>query len=314
MGVKRSAALVTLALTAGFAACILPDVDLEGRPCPCSEGFTCDEPTQTCVKPGEASATSSASIGSSTTTDTTVSGATTGTASSSGGGEGGAGGSGLGGNGGAGTSVATATSTSSNGGGGGAGGGGGCGPSQTTSVPTCGDLTDGFDDAATFAGNWSLSGASTAFVVAGSTLTITMTTSSPLVAISNPVIDVVGCGITTRLVTAPEATNIFGRISFGPAGGGSRFGLGVVQGVLQARDGDTVVAAVDHDPSTVVYLRLREEGGSLYFDTSADGVCWDMFHDLPTTETVGVTGRLGLTTAGAAMPATVVFDSYNLVP
>ena len=29
--------------------CVLPDLSLDGRPCPCTDGFVCDEATNTCV-------------------------------------------------------------------------------------------------------------------------------------------------------------------------------------------------------------------------------------------------------------------------
>lgn len=41
----RSIALVVL-----LTACVVADVDLEGKACPCAPGWTCDEPSQICVR------------------------------------------------------------------------------------------------------------------------------------------------------------------------------------------------------------------------------------------------------------------------
>jgi len=34
----------------GVSACVVPEVNLEGRPCPCTSGWVCDEDTNTCVR------------------------------------------------------------------------------------------------------------------------------------------------------------------------------------------------------------------------------------------------------------------------
>jgi len=35
------------------SACTVPEVDLDGRPCPCVDGYVCDDATNTCVADGE---------------------------------------------------------------------------------------------------------------------------------------------------------------------------------------------------------------------------------------------------------------------
>lgn len=65
----RSRLLVS-ATTATLGACILGDLSLEGRPCPCTDGYVCDEASNTCIEesttqtgpttgPGSTSATGS---------------------------------------------------------------------------------------------------------------------------------------------------------------------------------------------------------------------------------------------------------------
>jgi len=61
-------ALLGLTFVAG---CTVPNIDLEGRPCPCLGGWQCEAETQTCVREASADATStSTSTSRETTTDT----------------------------------------------------------------------------------------------------------------------------------------------------------------------------------------------------------------------------------------------------
>jgi hypothetical protein len=39
-----------LALAGAAAACSVPDLELDGKQCPCVDGWVCDEPTNTCVR------------------------------------------------------------------------------------------------------------------------------------------------------------------------------------------------------------------------------------------------------------------------
>jgi hypothetical protein len=76
------AGIVIASATAWSAAsCVLPDLDLEGRPCPCTDGYVCDTVTNTCVR-GDPTAT----------TTTSSSGGEGGSGASSAGGAGGTGG------------------------------------------------------------------------------------------------------------------------------------------------------------------------------------------------------------------------------
>jgi hypothetical protein len=59
MTVSLHAPSLSLMLALGAAACILPDLSLDGLQCPCAEGFTCDTATNTCVT-GEGGSTSTA--------------------------------------------------------------------------------------------------------------------------------------------------------------------------------------------------------------------------------------------------------------
>jgi hypothetical protein len=297
-----------------LAACILPDVDVEGRACPCADGYGCDTATNTCVK-GDATSSPASTVSTSSGL-TTTSGPQS---SGSGQGDGGTGGTGEGAGGEGGSITTTSSSTGSGGEGGeggegGAGGSGGCAADQTTNVPMCGDFFDTFDDPDQFALDWSFTGSSAAFVCAESRFTITMTSSNPLAAYAPPVFDMVDCGLTVRLLEPPTAPDVVGRLSIAPDGTPTRFSIGVVDGTLQVREGDDVVVATDYDAEAHRYLRIREAGGSLLFSTSADGLCWDEHHDVETTDTVGIVGRLVLASDEAAAAASVVFDDYCYVP
>lgn len=299
-------------------ACILPDLDLEGRPCPCAEGYGCDLTTNTCVE-GDATSGPTSSSAAGSTSQSTSAASTADVGSSSGGGEGGAGegggqgGAGEGGQGGAGTGGYGGQGGAGTGGSGGEGGAPGCPVGQTERVPACGVFVDTFDGG-DFPSGYSLTGPAASFSDENSRLTITMSTQTAYLAIPNDIFDMVGCGITVRLLAVPTGANIFARISIAPSGQQSRFSIGVIDGTLQAREGDSVEAATAYDPDVHRYLRIREEGGSLYFGTSADGVCWTEHHDVVSEDTIGLTGRLGLVSSAAALATSVEYDDYNFLP
>jgi len=309
------AGVAALGASMSLGACILPDIDLEGRACPCTEGYSCDA-ADTCVK-GDV-ANGSSSIASSVASAGEGGGppdTSSGSAKSSSAGDGGAGGDGDGGGGGAtgGEGGGGGLATTSSGTGGAGGGEGGCSPDQTTDVPMCGDFFDTFDDPVSFVEDWTFAGAATAFDVEDSRFTITMAAASPLAAFA-PGFDMVGCAITIRLLGVPDAADIYGRLSIGPQGAPSGWTMGVIEGTLQVRDGSSVVSATTYDPLVHRYLRIREEDGSLVFGTSADGVCWDEAVDIVGDDTMGVNARLALSSDGAPAVATVVFDDYNVLP
>ncbi|NUP06889.1 MAG: hypothetical protein HOW73_12625 [Polyangiaceae bacterium] len=54
---------IIVALAAFTGACVLGDIDLGGRACPCTDGFTCDVATNTCVPAGTSDTTSTSTTG-----------------------------------------------------------------------------------------------------------------------------------------------------------------------------------------------------------------------------------------------------------
>jgi len=50
MDFVRSRFSLSIIVVLGMAACVVPEVNLEGRPCPCTSGWVCDEATNTCVQ------------------------------------------------------------------------------------------------------------------------------------------------------------------------------------------------------------------------------------------------------------------------
>lgn len=57
-----------------FVGCVVPEVDIEGRPCPCPDGYTCDGGTQTCTRSDAVAGTGGFGGGSAATTSTTGAG------------------------------------------------------------------------------------------------------------------------------------------------------------------------------------------------------------------------------------------------
>jgi hypothetical protein len=67
----RRTLIAASAIPLGASSCVLPDLSLDGRPCPCDAGFVCDEAANVCVS--ELEPTSSSMTGSNNTTSTTSS-------------------------------------------------------------------------------------------------------------------------------------------------------------------------------------------------------------------------------------------------
>jgi hypothetical protein len=102
---------------------------------------------------------------------------------------------------------------------------------------------------------------------------------------------------------------------------GNAFGLDVDNGRIacsQQVSGTTTQLGADQAYSSVsdLYWRLREQAGSVYCETSADGVTWNMIGSPGSSSTIGVTKvQLELTAgtcASVATPGTAQFDNFNL--
>lgn len=305
-GMEARAAVTSIALGLAMTSCVLSDVSLEGRPCPCAEGFTCDEATNTCARGSGASSTTSSTASTSTTGSGAGGGGGDGPASTSSGAGGSGGAGGAGGTGGAG-------GQGGSGGQGGEGGAPGCAPPLVPADVPCGGLTEAFADADAFAAAWELNGGAAQFTVDGQ-LTIAMTTSGTLSATHRTTFDFDACSIWMRLVEPSTDPGVMARLSYGIPGSGSQHNLGVQGAFFQARLGDAVQVQLPYDPETMRYFRMRAAEGLLHYGVSADGVCWEEPFEVPLVSPRGVEARLVLIRySGAAADNQATFDDFGLI-
>lgn len=91
---------------------------------------------------------------------------------------------------------------------------------------------------------------------------------------------------------------------------------------IEARDGNLEMkrsndmAAVPYDPVAHLWWRIREEGSTVYFETSPDGLDWTTRHSVPTPPGIA-TMRLGLGLVPGTDPSPPLetrFDDLNGTP
>ncbi len=304
----RAAVRVAAPLALAWS-CAVPGLDLERRPCPCAEGYTCDAATDTCVASDTSASTSTASgptSGVTTTATTTASHSTGEGAGPSGPGGGGSTGDGGGSTGGGGTASSSAST--------GEGGGSPCGD-LLPSVPACGGFVSTFDSQAMFGADWNTSGApTTSFIVAGGTFTIRLINDGPAFAFSEPELDFADCAIWTRLVRVSDDAGVMTRLSVGAPGEASRYSIGPLGTDLTILDADLPIATLPYDEASMRWLRIRADGVNLHFGTSSEGQCW-MEHHQVVDSLVGVTARLVmLRYAGSVAEVESTFDDFGAPP
>lgn len=95
------------------------------------------------------------------------------------------------------------------------------------------------------------------------------------VELGAPPVDI---GVRTTLWVHPTAH--MGRISYNLVDRGS--GLQIEARITPEVGAPQITATLEWDPDTMDWLQLRESGGVLYFETSTDGVTFELFHEMPT--------------------------------
>lgn len=310
------------AAVVALSACILPELGLEGRPCPCAEGWTCDPATDTCVQDDvdPVTTTTTTTVGPGSTSGSSTSQTSASQSTGEGGGPvgpGGGGGSTADGGGGSGagdgggpTSTSASSSAST-----GEGGGDPC-DGLAPSVAPCGGVVATFGSSAELDDLWDVEsgGPQNDFLVVGGSLTIQLVNEGPAYVETQASFDLEGCAIWTRLVQVTDDPGVVTRLSYGDPGDGFRHGVSVLDGMVEARSSGMLLDAIPYDAVAMEWLRLRGQGGVIHFGTSSDGMCWDEFHAQADVAT-GVTGRLVLDrVSGSNANAESTFDDYGASP
>jgi hypothetical protein len=228
------------------------------------------------------------------------------------------------------TSSASSSSGSSGGAGGGGGGGGASSSSSGSgggandcaplmpSVAACGNLVETFEDATTFAANWALStGSNSSVVVSNGHVTIHLDGKDVAsFASTNPDFDLKGCGIWVEITKVATESAVMTRLSVGTPSMSSRYTIGHLNQNLEVHVNGTAVFSIPFIATEMHYVRIREEGGKIYFGYSVDGNCWTDMFDVPNSLTSVVEGRISVAHVpiGQGVSADGQFDNYCVPP
>jgi hypothetical protein len=244
-------------------------------------------------------------------------------------GTGGVGAWGMGGSGGHGHTTTTSSSTSDGGGGGGAvGGSGGATGGQGGTPgpgPPCTELQDAFDGDALNYGLWSESYSSATGGVTGGYFWVApaaLTASARGSIRSVSVYDMQACAV---LIELPQATNNEGdtRTSFTMMSESSyddSFGFRITGGNLVSRvtvAGTPTEYPIPYDSGQHRWLQLREDAGTIYYETSPDGQNWTGQYETATPSFINravVSLSAGSTDGLSTNPGEARFDNVNLPP
>jgi hypothetical protein len=136
---------------------------------------------------------------------------------------------------------------------------------------------------------------------------------------SRAVHDFTDSAISVELLEAPTSGGAFAWLSVdnrSTPGAADTAAMEVADGELYARVPPGRLATVAYDPVEHRWLRMRESGGLLYWETSPDGSAWNELHvaaspfDLSAVEL-----ELGLQASpGDTVPAVARFDNLNVAP
>jgi len=215
-------------------------------------------------------------------------------------------------------SSAVTSSSSSAGGAGGASGAGGAGGTGTR----CALVVDDFDDGVLAQPPWTVSGIGSV-VEAQQVLQLAPPASSNGYAIvETPLFDLTGCAIVVQLVeplpAAPDRATTFKALG---AGTSTWLRIGVSDGKIRFSievDGTNQDTTPDipFDPATDVWLRIREDAGTVYFDTSGDGLSWTerLSGSTPPFVTSVTLQLQAVAYQSVAQPGVARFDNVNLPP
>lgn len=86
---------------------------------------------------------------------------------------------------------------------------------------------------------------------------------------------------------------------------------------LQAKNTSTIVKSAAYDVAAHLYLRIIEDSGTIYWETSSDGINWSIFTSLATssalvTTTAGYVFLIAGPTASDTVSTITQFDDFNI--
>lgn len=183
-------------------------------------------------------------------------------------------------------------------------------------------LVDQLNDNSTDTNKWTAFSSSATVAEANNRLEITLPNSiagtnyAGYTAVSG--LSLISSYVRARISQAPNIANGSTILKAQNSGGTNYVQIQQYNGTLKFQynsgGGDVDVATKSYDSSADLWWRIRESGGTTYFDTSADNVMW--YNRASVANPITMTNLFGVMTAGTfgsqAAPPKAYFDNYNL--
>lgn len=180
-------------------------------------------------------------------------------------------------------------------------------------VARCGDVIGTFEDPVQFDADWYLAAGAGSIEAVGGVAALTMAGSDDTVfAATHADFTLKDCGVWVEIVEVSDQTDAMVRLSLSNPFAQSRYSVGVLSKSLEVHIDGASVVSTPYDGTQMRYVRVREDGGDLYFGHSSDGRCWTEIHNAPNMLMGDVEGRIAVkrVPTGTGSPATGKFDNY----
>lgn len=185
------------------------------------------------------------------------------------------------------------------------------------SVAPCDNLVGTFDDPVKFDDDWYLaSGNGTIAVDNGEAAIHLAPGDGASFASTHPDFDFNGCGIWVELTEVATASNVMTRLSIGTPFSMSHYSVGVINQNFEVHVSSTAVFSIPYVAAEMRHVRIREEGGKVYFGHSTDARCWKEVFNVPSTASGMLEGRISVAHVpnGPGSAADGRFDNYCVQP
>jgi hypothetical protein len=192
--------------------------------------------------------------------------------------------------------------------------------STVSTTPLMERLTDNFDDNTNDAAKWEDQTGGTG-VETGGTKQITSSTASSYKQFVTPTHCLTGSYMYVNLIDAgSQALTTRQTIMYAEADANNKVywqvGNGVIEAMKQVAGTFTSILNDTYSSTTHAWIRIRESGGSTYWDYSADGVSWSNFtsQSNPINTDAIIAGLQVGNYAAEASTSTSIFDNFNVSP
>jgi hypothetical protein len=180
-------------------------------------------------------------------------------------------------------------------------------------VPQCGSVVGTFDNQTQFEANWTLGGMPGQITAVNGIASLMLSAADTTVfARTTPDFTFANCGVWVQIVEGSTAADVMVRLSISNPGATSRFSIGILAQNIAVYGETMPLFLLPYDAASMRYMRMREEGGMVFFGHSVDGRCWTEIGKAINTLTGSVESRMAVThiPSGTGSIGSGKFDNY----